>query len=236
MEESTQPNVPMINVPNSAGTGSRLPFWKIWQLFSPWPPDLKLVHSSESTSIGSPGLLHKASLSLCWGWSGCYWLLGESRTYSWFSSFSPRFDLTERNEFTVSLLTSMCPGRGRLTDIVPRVHIQCLTYSGSAVYVEQMHGSWRGWWLRLQCAVSVLWVFAVSDSTSSLQWFLMSWWCYTCVWFICWKLFTILNIIDFISVCFSWPNLHIKRWETILYYLQCAYDLLKQNRTILFKL
>lgn len=37
---------------------------------------------------------------------------------------------------------------------------------GSAVYVEQMHGSWQGWWLRLQCAVSVLWVSEVSDSTS----------------------------------------------------------------------
>lgn len=230
MEESTQPNVPMINVPNSAGTGSRLPFWKIWQLFSPWPPDLKWVHSSESTSIGSPGLLRKASLSLCWGWSGCYWLLGESRTYSWFSSFSPRFDLTERNEPTASLLTSMCPGGGRLTDIVPGAHIQCLTHTGSAVYVEQMHGSWRGWWLRLQCAVSVLWVSAVSDSTSSLcsgfQFVTLVFGSFAD---------TILNIIDFISVCFSWPKLHIKRWETILYYLQCAYDLLKQNRTILFK-
>lgn len=144
------------------------PFLKVLTAFLPLPPDLKLVHSSESTSIGSPGLLRKASLSLCWGWSGCYWLLGESRTYSWFSSFSPHFDLTERNESTVSLLTSMCPGRGRLTDIVPGVHIQCLTHTGSAVYVEQMHGSWRGWWLRLQCAVSVLWVSEVSDATSSL--------------------------------------------------------------------
>lgn len=35
-------------------------------------------------------------------------------------------------------------------------------------YVEQMHGSWLGWWLRLQCAISVLWVSEVSESTSSL--------------------------------------------------------------------
>lgn len=231
MEGSTQPNVPMINVPNSAGTGSRLPFWKIWQLFSPWPPDLKLVHSSKSTSIGSPGLLRKASLSRCWGWSGCYWLLGESRTYSWFSSFSPRFDLTERNESTASLLTSMCPGRGRLTDIVPGVHIQCLTHTGSAVYVEQMHGSWRGWWL--MCSIRALSLWGLRLHFILVQWFLMSWWC-----LLVFGSFadTILNIIDFISVCFSWPKLHIKRWETILYYLQCAYDLPKQNRTILFKL
>lgn len=204
------------------------------------PPDLKLVHSSESSYIESPGFTSQSlSLSLCWGWSGCYWLLGESRTYCWFSRnlWSPCFDLTERNESTASLLTNICPGRGRLTDIVPRVHIQCLTHTGSAVYVEQMHGSWPGWWLGLQCAVSVPWVSEVSGSTPSLcSGFLMSWWCNTCVWFICWKLLTILNVTDFVSVCFSWPNLHTKRWETILYYFQCAYYLLKQNRIIWFKL
>lgn len=161
MEESTQPNVPMINVPNSVGTGSQLPFCKIWQLFSPWPPDLKLVHSSESTRIGSPGFTSQSlSLSLCWGRSGCYGRLGESTTYCWCSRnlWSPCFDLTERNESTASLLTSMCPGRRRLTDTVPGSHIQCLTPTGSAVYVEYMLSIWLGWWLRLQCAVSVLWV------------------------------------------------------------------------------
>lgn len=36
-EESTQPNVPTISVPNSTGTGSLLPFCKIQQLAPPLP-------------------------------------------------------------------------------------------------------------------------------------------------------------------------------------------------------
>lgn len=181
MEESTQPNVPMINVPNSAGTGSRLPFWRIWQLFSPWPPDLKLVHSSESTSIGSPGLLLKASLSLCWGWSGCYWLLGESRTYSWFSSFSPRFDLTERNEST-AVPRERTPDRHcpRGPHPVPDTHWVCSICRANARIMTRLVVKVT------MCSIRALSLWGLRRHFILVQWFLMSWWCYTCVWFICW--------------------------------------------------
>lgn len=114
MVESTQPNIFSVRGQGLSSLSARS------DSFS--PPDLKLVHSRESTNIESPGFTSKSlSLSLCWGWSGCYWLLGESLTYCWFSRNlrSPCFDLTERNESSASLLTNICPGTGRLTDIDP---------------------------------------------------------------------------------------------------------------------